>query len=761
MLTTRPTLLEWESLCLSVDLDTRKYTLMHRQQQAKGCVTMLGQSARVRGEGVIVVGREQHQYDGGLTHSLRGSLTHLTVLGDALLPAAMLTFLTDCSWVPPFPLFGLSVTDDLDQWERRGNILGFTEPQANQFCLKLEALIMLPSRHTQDRGSEVCHNLGGSLVRPSSSEEDSNLQTRFSDYVAPCTNSYGSWVWVDAFRKFTKVGLWSTVWKTFPVRKKHQCLSLSVAENNTWLETPCEEKLCTVCHVVSRPQLTLRGGCRLPEDRHYTFTYDDDGHPSLKSARGVMIVWDRDRWVVEALGETNSIALQDLRSSFDILPLGITKWRFSAAETDCLQETQLLLSVCDLDQFACSDGMTCVPWRARCDMLEDCTDGTDEKDCHVKSVTTTGEAYVPPPPLPDEAITITMSLHTITMKEMDLSTSRMVLEISLRLSWKDPRVTFYNLHPGENTVGDAPGVWTLLVGGTTTGSATTNLTIVHASLTVTRPQDTPRGSLLSQDVEYNGGHSGLGLWALYTVESKCDFDLRYFPFDTQRCRVTLSFKNLAGTEMRLVKTEATREALKLFIGQTISGYKVEWSRVEQSAVDGVPAAVLSLRLAHGAGRLVAVIHVPTLLLLLLQYCLLFLSVYRTTVRMGVGVACLVGVVLVFWGSSLAGYVPDTPSTTFLHVWFIFTFVFAFCVVFVIIVTAWGLQGTAQAPSSGVCSSRVHPQEAKECWSSRRRAAAAQHITNNAHKINTTALLLLGVGGLIVVIWYFATAINHD
>lgn len=460
---------------------------------------MLGRFARVREEGVAVVGRQQHQHDGGLTHTLRGSLTHLAVLGHALMPAAMHRFLTDCSWVPSFSLLGLSVREDLDQWERHGNILGFTEPHADQFCQKQEAFIMLPSTHSQDRATEVCHNLGGSLVRPNTPEEDSNLQTRFSQYVAPCTNNYGSWVWVDAFKKFTDVGLWRTVWKTIPKVKKHQCLSLSVTENNTWVETPCVEKLCAVCHAVSRPKLTLRGGCRLPRDRQYTFTYDNDGHPSLRSVQGVLIVWDKDRWVIEALGETNSMALQDTRRSFDTLPLGVTKWRFSAVEKNCLQETQLLLSVCDLDHFACSDGLTCVPWTARCDLLLDCSDGSDEKDCQVKSVSTTGQAHVPPPPLPGQtAVPITMNLHTATMKSMDLTTSGIVVEVSLLLSWEDPRVTLYNLRPGENTVSDAPGVWTLRVGGAFTGPAATNITTVHTTITATRPHDTPRGSLLSQ-----------------------------------------------------------------------------------------------------------------------------------------------------------------------------------------------------------------------------------------------------------------------
>lgn len=46
LLKTPPMLLEWESLCLSVDLDSRTYTFKHRQQQATGELpTMAGSCA--------------------------------------------------------------------------------------------------------------------------------------------------------------------------------------------------------------------------------------------------------------------------------------------------------------------------------------------------------------------------------------------------------------------------------------------------------------------------------------------------------------------------------------------------------------------------------------------------------------------------------------------------------------------------------------------------------------------------------------------
>ncbi|XP_042231240.1 uncharacterized protein LOC121872523 [Homarus americanus] len=138
------------------------------------------------------------------------------------------------------------------------------------------------------------------------------------------------------------------------------------------------------------------------------------------------------------------------------------------------------------------------------------------------------------------------------------------------------------------------------------------------------------------------------------------------------------------------------------------------------------------------------------------------------IRLGVGVACLVGVLMVFWGCALGGYFPHSPHTTFLHVWFIFVFVFAFCIVLVIVATAWGVQGTARLPTSASRRlTMVYPEEGKRTPGRRgegsyyerqeqlRREQASRPLVV---RVNSVAILLLGLAGLSFLIWYITTAL---
>ncbi|XP_042231787.1 uncharacterized protein LOC121872796 [Homarus americanus] len=562
-------LLEWESLCMVLDLDDLTYTLGHRHHLTSGEISVVGGSTRLRGGGVAVVGRQQHQHDGGLSYAFHGSLTHLALLGSKLTPQAIYNFLIDCSQVVASPLVSMNTMRGLDDWEKHDIIVGITGLYTGHFCQKQESFIMLPSTHPREELDEVCKNLGGSLVRPRSAEESENLRQRFSKYVDQCTNSYGSWLWVDAYRRYNNKDDWSIMWNMVPRKDRDQCLSVSVS-GNSWVDTPCDERLCAVCHAVSRPVFTLRMSCTLPNDRLYTFTYDLDGHPILISVHGISIVWDSNRWVI--IKGSTILAIQNEVSNLDILPLGVTKWHFLTEEPDCPRETQLLLSVCGLDYFACGDGLTCVPWVARCDLSVNCVDGSDEESCQIKPVSTTSLAHIPPPPPHSEkTLPITMTLLAITLKKIDFPGSRMVTEIFVELGWQDPRVTFYNLRSGDNSLDNTPGLWRLAVGG---ALASTNFTVVRSFTTVTRSQDPPRGSLLTQNVQYSGRDNRLQVRALYMADFSCKFHMQYFPFHIQHCDLLLSFQDLSPTEVKLIHTEGSGHTHQPHsLGFTNTGYQ--------------------------------------------------------------------------------------------------------------------------------------------------------------------------------------------
>ncbi len=56
-------------------------------------------------------------------------------------------------------------------------------------------------------------------------------------------------------------------------------------------------------------------------------------------------------------------------------------------------------------------------------------------------------------------------------------------------------------------------------------------------MTIERQGNATRSSLdeLYHNEYYDGGENDINLFHLYTIEFTCEFDMAYYPFDTQKC----------------------------------------------------------------------------------------------------------------------------------------------------------------------------------------------------------------------------------
>ncbi|KAK7075601.1 hypothetical protein SK128_018219, partial [Halocaridina rubra] len=543
-------LLRWDSLCLAVNLQRKTYQISHRGHYGGGSLNVLGENPTVDDKGIMIIGRLQRQHGGGLTEAFRGSIARFTLLEQALLGQDMIDFISDCDVVFGSSLLGINIPVDLTQWTAKGDNVNDTEVNATTFCNQPSWIFMLPGRHEHNVSKGICHNLGGHLAYPESTMESRELEKSFKDNIQACLNIYGSWLWIDAYEIYDN-GSWSVVMRRNRNIQNTQCISLKPSNSNTWASTPCDEKLCAACELITNPHLTLRGGCKAIVDRQFTFTYDENEQPKLRGLLGTEIYWNsrqRGNWYMKESGNPDDIG--ELEKSINVLssllPIGLHAWNFENF-TECTSTEVMLLSLCDEHNFACQDGLHCFPWNVRCNFQKDCPDGSDEMGCPDKLLKFPVMAHLPPPPL-DANVTFFMLLgvHHIEIDGMSLQSPMQSAFVTVTIQWFDPRVGFYNLRSPDTPLHINSSIWKPHIGGVRSENYATQLSYRHGyqkpSLTVVRSGGLRDGSLHSQNVEYSGDRNAFQLYSEYQAEYPCIPNLWYFPFDSNLCHFSLTFQ---------------------------------------------------------------------------------------------------------------------------------------------------------------------------------------------------------------------------
>lgn len=111
---------------------------------------------------------------------------------------------------------------------------------------------------------------------------------------------------------------------------------------------------------------------------------------------------------------------------------------------------ELVLSTCGPEQFPCDSGQ-CVPQGKRCDQKPDCSDKTDERYC--KFISLLPEHHeVSPPPINGDTFALRFSLEITSVRDFDLASFKIGLDMILRMEWRDRRITFSNLRHGINNI---------------------------------------------------------------------------------------------------------------------------------------------------------------------------------------------------------------------------------------------------------------------------------------------------------------------
>ena len=179
---------------------------------------------------------------------------------------------------------------------------------------------------------------------------------------------------------------------------------------------------------------------------------------------------------------------------------------------------------------------------SRCNQNPDCDDISDEKGC--KIVVIDPKNYLKDKPPKDAVVKLSVDL----LKILEIGEVAMMYrtKYTVNLEWLDPRITFYNLHGDRNLNSlvekEKQMIWTPSLIFENTDENTRTTTDGESIISVKREGNFTQNTVEDLDNTYmfRGEDNPLDMSRVYETEWICDYQMNWYPFDTQKCRMTFA-----------------------------------------------------------------------------------------------------------------------------------------------------------------------------------------------------------------------------
>ncbi|XP_040564481.2 uncharacterized protein [Lepeophtheirus salmonis] len=319
---------------------------------------------------------------------------------------------------------------------------------------------------------------------------------------------------------------------------------------------------CGICLVVKEEynRLFLKGLCNSEftenffDREYYPHGYIND-KIHFKGIENSHIFYDgTERWKLESLRRPDKFLTLSRAESINGFPIGRHKWEFVPENVDneslviCNLESQnpsmyLTLSNCYPEKFTCDSG-SCIPVAEKCDTIVTCEDESDEQNCsYLKFHSIYASAISPRKEDGREPLPISFHVDIFAFTQIETVDLKITIDFYLSLRWYDSRLDFLDLNEiaSLNSLSEkeVEKLWTPKIAFTNAlGPFQTE--VDKLSVCTLIREDNPRIEDNSQDREallFDGEFNSISLVREYYQDYSCDFDLTFYPFDTQLCKM--------------------------------------------------------------------------------------------------------------------------------------------------------------------------------------------------------------------------------
>ena len=438
----------------------------------------------------------------------------------------------------------------------------------------------------------LCLELGGHLYSSASSYQEVLLlgqkhQCSFIWVPLHYDTEEMKWLGDNEFVPTTNID-WS---RNYPKNvERRTCANLNVATGKFENER-CPAKQCHYCYLGKTTQFSLTGICADSIiDQNYTLYMDPVTQKIQWKGFGKTDLIQNissKQWEIVQVHEPFGVigwTLQDTPQD-EFYPLGDNKWEIFNDTCIGLKNTaekDLLFTSCNENQFACSDA-GCVDLEQRCDLFQDCKDKSDETGCHVLSQSNeTYKGYeINFPTLPSKGEQISLNLSVdidqlVNVKDLDL---KFEVKFTLKIKWFDVQLTWMNLM-NESTRNflskkEIEKIWKPKV--QFGNSENINPIAIDNSATIYVEKNKPGKSRIlpsekHRALYYEGAENPLVYSRVYQEKFFCNFDYRWFPFDTQICDINFTTFNSMHDSVNLIPQTVNYTGEKTLMIFTVVDY---------------------------------------------------------------------------------------------------------------------------------------------------------------------------------------------
>ena len=587
------TLQRWRFICVVYYYGKSVSVYVDGKFRASAPINIFKETRPIRGGGVFVLAQEQDDLGGAdlfdATQSYSGTISQVNIWS-GLLSNITIDMFSNCLLSGPANQVGNVVAWKLEDWEFfDANVEVVKRSSLCEEPRGLEDIVFYQLR-SQRFYLRTCSAIGGKLPiydsQGSFEEHYKAARSRFNSINKTAMSFQAS----KCFFRGTEARFWVGIkknvtadkWKSpytgevinfpgawygdEPSDTDHDCAHVWTTNPKdevlkSWYSSKCSDRSsCAICRLMDiNKRLILKGLCEADyQEQVFDTRYFIFGSINSKlHFQGVMashIYMDENgQWRLESYGDKSKYAVMSLKDSTDAFPLGRNTWtvRKGICEMEDEQKT-LTFSVCEGGMFTCDDG-ECIELTKKCNLEEDCSDGTDETYCD--NIDFADGYRTSLAPRTDGGVKLFVNVSINTFPTISTEELQFIANFELSLRWEDQRLTYKNLNNFTNLnkieLDDIDRMWKPSVDFKNAVEPKTTEVDSKTSMFIHKEHG-PRAGSLRRSIEadvFEGGWASLIMRKEYFIMFECEFELRSYPFDTQQCQMIFRLRGVTQRYM--------------------------------------------------------------------------------------------------------------------------------------------------------------------------------------------------------------------